>query len=226
MGFWDFLPGVSAAKKAGKTIGAATKKSNKEIDAFRELILPNITGGNDAFNMLLGYGGVRGRGVQQDLYDNFETDPGFQAATDFGVDNIMQRGHAMGLGKSGGTREDVGTFASRMLQSAYGDRMNRLMQMAGFGQNSAAQYGNATNQIANNTMQGANAQAGYQMQAGNSATSAINTALGLGAFGAGGGFGGGALFGGSGAYGSPSTALPVSTSSYTMPTFNNKFGTY
>lgn len=216
MSFWDFLPGVKKAKEGRQTIERATKKATTEIRDFRDLLMPQISGGDDALALIRGYLGLDGEGRQRDLYGNFQTDPGFQASTDFGIDNIVQRGHALGLGKSGGTREDVGTFSSRMMQGAYNDRLSSLYRLLGVGQNATAQYGNATSNLANTIMGGAQQQAAYGMEQGNAAMSALNTAIGLGAYGLSGGFE-------RPSYGSTATALPITTSSYATPDFRRLY---
>lgn len=166
--------GGNAAAKAQKQ---SAKIMAKQQEANRELLRPAIESGNLARGSLEGALGLQGRETQQGFYDNFQTDPGFQNAVDYGLDQVDSRMGSLGMRRSGNTMAALHDFGQRSMYDAYQNRLNRLSSLASGGQQTAGQLagintgaaGQQANMIGN---------AGYYQGAGyQNAGNAINSAM-------------------------------------------------
>ena len=124
----------------------------------------------------------------------FQADPGYQFRMSEGQKGLDRRALAGGKFFSGGALKDMSRFnqdlASNEYQNAFNrfstdrsNRLNPLMSMAGFGQQSAQSLGNmgmtTAGQIGNNAMMGASANAAGIMGSANANTNTMNSIYGI-----------------------------------------------
>ena len=187
---------VKAAQNAANIQAAAADKSSQiQKDMFEQVrgdLNPYRTAGSDALAQLMGKMQPNGFFNQtyqgQDIYD----DPSYQFRVNQGNNAIQGGAAAQGGLLSGATLKALQNYgqesASQEYQNAYNrfnadqtNQYNRLSNLVGIGQNAAAQTGNAGTQtaqaIANNTMQGANAQSAGTIAAGNKQANAFGALL-------------------------------------------------
>jgi hypothetical protein len=168
----------SASKKAAKAQAASADAANQMqwdmYDQNRQDLDPYRQAGSTSLNQMMDQMGVNGYFNQtytgQDIYN----DPSYQFRLQQGQDAIQSSAAAKGGLLSGATLKALQDFGQQSASQEYGNaynrfnadqtnRYNRLSNIIGMGQNSAAQGGNAGAQtaqaVANNTMAGANAQA-------------------------------------------------------------------
>ncbi len=151
---------VSAgASRAGSSKAAsASKKAAKGVDArFQEtkaLLQPFVDSGTLAKDALETSLGLKGQEAQADYYKNFQTDPGFTEATNFGLKKVDDSYNLSGRGGgnllaalSDRARNDMmGAFSARQsaLSDLAGKGISAAGTLAGAGTTSAAQSGQLT----------------------------------------------------------------------------------
>jgi hypothetical protein len=121
-------------------------------------------------NALTQYGnaiGLNGAAAQQDYYGNFQTDPGFQAGVDYGLQQIQAQQAAQGMGMSGNTLAALQVYSQNALSQEYQTRLGELFKDAQLGQNSA-------NALASAATSSGNALSSYNMAAGQAAGSELS----------------------------------------------------
>ena len=185
----------AAQKAANQQAAAADKASQIQKDMFDQVrgdLNPYRTAGSAALAQLMSGMGPNGQFMKtysgQDIYD----DPSYQFRVNQGNNAIQSSAAAQGGLLSGATLKALQNYgqesASQEYQNAYNrfnadqtNQYNRLSNLVGIGQNAAAQTGNAGTQtaqaIANNTMQGANAQSAGTIAAGNKQANAFGALL-------------------------------------------------
>ena len=187
---------AKAAQNAANIQAAAADKSSQiQKDMFEQVrgdLNPYRTAGSYALAQLMGKMQPNGFFNQtyqgQDIYD----DPSYKFRVNQGNNAIQGGAAAQGGLLSGATLKALQNYgqesASQEYQNAYNrfnadqtNQYNRLSNLVGIGQNAAAQTGNAGAQtaqaIANNTMQGANAQSAGTIAAGNQQANAFGALL-------------------------------------------------
>lgn len=111
---------------------------------------PNQPGGSEAFN--------------ENALERFKMSPDYQVAYKEGIDALDKTAAAKGRLLSGGQIKRVMEYGADLGSKGFGSYMNRLYQLAGLGQNAAAQSGNAAANFAsggaNSLMARGEAQAG------------------------------------------------------------------
>jgi len=201
--------------------------TNDFLGRSTDFLQPDIEGGRNALAQLLAATGVSGRGAQIDFFNNFQTDPGFEAVTDAGIQGLDRSAAARGMLFSGGQLRDVGDFVGRRRNQAFNERLERLVGLAGIGSRQATNAAGFTQQAGSNI---AGSQFGTNQLLANLAQSQGNAlaqsrsipinnliaignaaAQGVGAFAGAGGFGGGGV---------PSKPKPDPIGKFTTRTFN------
>lgn len=159
-----------------------------EYDRFA----PTFEQGQGALGLLSNALGINGPAAQSSFFSGFQTDPGYQAGLDAGIQALDRSAAARGLLRSGGQQRDLFGFGQRYLSEAFNNRLNSLFGLGQYGTNlgfntatnranlltgagqgiANAQFG--TGQLmANNFINQGNAQAAAQ-------SAGINNLLGLG----------------------------------------------
>lgn len=147
----------------------------------------------------------QGFAMLQPGYD-YTASPGYQFRLDEGLRGVENSAAARGLLQSGGTLKGIDKYAEGMAAADYGDAFNRMMAVAGGGQQAVNTGVNAGQNYAS----GASNTLGNIGQAKASGYAGVNQAIqgtlgNLGSIFAGGGFGGGSV---SGSGGWNSTLMP------------------
>lgn len=201
MAVFSAITGGRAARRAARAQERASERAIGTQREFLDLLRPGIEIGDEARETLAGALGLRGESAQRDFFTNFEDDPGFQRAVDFGTENILGQRAALGGLRSGGTLRAVQEFGQTAQLGAFQNRLGNLFRLAGGGQAALGQAGGAFGNISGLQQGIGQAQAGGIIGAQNALTGGVQNTLNLASFAAGGGFGGGGLFGGQGAFG-------------------------
>jgi len=109
------------------------RRARGELTGARDLaietITPDLETGRAAEDQFLAAIGVRGRDAQQEFFDTFETDPGFEAETEAGIEAIGRSASARGLTFSGRTLKELQDFGQLRKRSAFSERLDRLAEL-------------------------------------------------------------------------------------------------
>lgn len=186
------IAGAATAYSANRAAGAqrsaansATSEQRRQFDLARADQQPWLQAGQTALNRL--------ETLNQGDYTGFMNSPDYLWARDQGIQGIDRGAASRGAMYSGGADADRMRFASGLATQNLNNYANRLMGIAGAGQNSAQSIGsfgaNAANQIGANMMNAGAARASAYQQQGNAFS---NLAAGLGGY-----------YGGMGSFGKP-----------------------
>jgi hypothetical protein len=144
------------ASKAADGQKAAAKVNAKQYAETKAMLSPYTKAGENALGKYNTALGLDGREAQQEFYDQFEHDPGWEAANKAGADTVDDRYRLSGS-SGGNMRAALYDYGQRNLLSAYQTRLSQLgglvdtgrgaaSALAGYGQQSAqAQGGHLAN---------------------------------------------------------------------------------
>jgi len=180
--------GVASSAASSKAAKAQTNASARATDAQREMF--DVTQEN--LRPFIDSGTYGNKLLAQNLPNlispinmdqaTLENTPGYQFTRTQGLKAIQNSAAARGLGSSGAAYKGAADYATGLADSTYQTQFgnavtnqtnayNRLLSLAGLGENAAAGVGNAavtTGQgIGNNMIGAGNAQAGSYIQGGN-----------------------------------------------------------
>lgn len=144
MALFDFFTGASqrrdledAALAATRARRAGVTEATGELTGARdtaiETLQPDLAAGTGAQEQLLTAIGLRGEGAQRQFFTDFETDPGFEAETQAGLDALGRSASARGMTFSGRTLKELSEFGALRKRSAFQDRLDRLTSLASLG---------------------------------------------------------------------------------------------
>lgn len=146
---------------ANKAASAAKKAANLQARQFEEsktMLAPYREAGEGALSKYSTAVGLSGREDQQKFYDEFEHDPGWEAANEFGAKTVDDRYRLSGQG-GGNVRAALYDYGQKNLLSAYTTRLSQLGGLVDTGRAAAT----GTAQMG---QQSAQAQGGLLSQAG------------------------------------------------------------
>ena len=135
------------ASKAAKAQKQAARVQAKQFAETKAMLAPYTSAGEGALSKYNTAIGLSGRDEQQKFYDEFQTDPGWEAANKAGADTVDDRYRLSGS-SGGNVRAALYDYGQRNLLSAYQTRLSQLgglvdtgrsaaTSLAGFGQQSA-----------------------------------------------------------------------------------------
>lgn len=134
----DILAGQTQANKAiTDALGQATGTSKEYLDRALGYLSPGLETGGGALKLLGNVLGVNGAGPQQEYFDTIKTDPGFQAAQDYGIRALDRSAASRGLLRSGGQNEALYDFGQKNFSDFFNNRVNSLFNLAGIGTGAA-----------------------------------------------------------------------------------------
>lgn len=182
------LIGASSARKAASSQERAGDKQlalQREVfDTTTQNFAPFVGGGTNAFNALLS---TQGLGPRPEGFEGLPFSPGAQFALEQGRDTIEAGAAGRGNLFSGASLKALETLRGGIATQDRENQLNRLSQLAGFGQASAGQQAIAGQNLAvggaNALANIGNAQSAGAIGVGNAFQSGINNALQLGVFG-------------------------------------------
>lgn len=155
------LFGADKASEGNEEANALLEQRYQEGKNF---LTPYLKGSQSALNLYGNAVGANGAQAQQGFHNNFQHDPGFQAALDSSLDETMKRYSIMGRTGGGLSNALLKTGQGARL-GAYRDRLNQLMGLSEFGRGTAGTIAGIGQQAA--AGQAANtAQAGQYQGAG------------------------------------------------------------
>lgn len=144
--------------KAAKAAKAAAKVQAKQYEETKQLLSPYTMAGENALGKYNTALGLNGREQQQQFYDEFEHDPGWEAANKAGADTVDDRYRLSGS-SGGNVRAALYDYGQRNLLSAYSTRLSQLGGLVDTGRSAASA-------LAGYGQQSAQAQGGYLANAG------------------------------------------------------------
>lgn len=157
----SILGGNEAAEGQEK----AARINRKQLEKSEKLYRPYTDVGSQALDTYKTSVGLNGLDKQREFFNNFQTDPGFQAATDYATRGIENSNALRGRGYGGNVIAGLGDYLQKNMLNAYQTRQSQIGGLVDTGLN-------ATNAISNLGAQSANAQgqnianAGYYRGAG------------------------------------------------------------
>ncbi len=134
----NIIAGNQAAK-AQKKAAALSAQRYKEAEANYK---PYLDAGSSALDMYKTSLGLNGADKQSQFYQNFQTDPGFQASQDYAVRGL-ENANAIGgrYGGSGNIRAGVSDYLQKNMLDAYRTRQGQLGGLADMGFNATSGLG-------------------------------------------------------------------------------------
>jgi hypothetical protein len=147
--------GANKAAKGAKAGAAAIAKQNAKNEGY---LRPYMSAGENALGKYNTALGLEGREAQQKFYDEFEHDPGWEAANKAGADTVDDRYRLSGS-SGGNVRAALYDYGQRNLLSAYQTRLSQLGGLVDTGRSAATSLVGANSQ-------GAAQQGGLLSQAG------------------------------------------------------------
>lgn len=190
------LIGSGAAKSASKTQAkAADQATNLQRDIYntnRADLAPWRETGSSALKMLADSIGLNGPEGTARGTDAFRTSPGYDFAFEQGKRGVAGTLAAKSMSRSGAATKALTRYGQGTADQEYGTWINRLGQLAGFGQTANTQTGNAANAFAtgaSNTIENAAAaRASGYVGSANAISGGVSSLAKLaGGFGGGGG---------------------------------------
>jgi hypothetical protein len=139
---------AAGSAQAAKGQKAAARVQAQQFAETKKLLTPYTSAGEGAlakYNTALG---LSGREEQQKFYDDFEFDPGFQAASKAGADTVDDRYRLSGS-SGGNVRAALYDYGQRNLLSAYQTRLSQLGGLVDTGRQAAGSLAGAGQSSAN-----------------------------------------------------------------------------
>lgn len=173
-----YLGAKSAAKAQERAADKASATQREFYYRTRADLAPYRNTGAGALRSLANLYGLSGKGpFDPAAVSQFNKSPDYQYALQEGLSAVNKSRAAKGLLQSGGTLEELQSRGAGIASQNFGNYVSRLLQLAGLGQNAAAQTGSAgiaTGQgIANSQMAAGEAQASGIVGGTNAITGAI-----------------------------------------------------
>lgn len=143
---------VIAGNKAADAQKQAAKLNKKQFEETKKLLSPYTNVGSEALDVYKTGVGLNGLAAQQEYFDNFQNDPGWQASMDYATRGIENSNALRGRGYGGNVIAGLGDYLQKNMLGAYQTRQSQLgglvdtgrqsaQSLAGFGQQSAQTQG-------------------------------------------------------------------------------------
>ena len=110
---------------------------------------PYAKQGKVAWQQLGNATGVNGMANQKDYAASFQTDPGFQAAQDYGMQGLQRSAAARGALDSGGAAKELYQYGQQGLLGQYNQRVQQLKDQANMGYSATGAQAGVANTMAN-----------------------------------------------------------------------------
>lgn len=168
---------VIAGNQAAKAQKQAAALADKRYKEARTGLTPYMEAGTDALDTYRNSIGLNGADAQKQYYDNFQTDPGWQASQDYATRGLENSNAIQGRGYGGNVIAGLGDYLQKNMLDAYKTRQSQIGGLTDMGLNATTSLGNLGQ--GNAATQGQFlANAGYYQGAGTAnAGNAINKGL-------------------------------------------------
>jgi hypothetical protein len=164
---------IFGANQAADAQKKSAKLQAKQFAETKELIKPYTDAGAGAVDAYKSGIGLNGVDKQTEFYNNFQNDPGFEAATNYATRGIENLNSIKGRGLGGNLIAGASDYLQKNMLDAYRTRLSQIGGLVDTGRSAASTLGTLGQQSA--AAQGANlANAGYYQGAG-----LINAANGI-----------------------------------------------
>src|SRR5271166_3152208 len=104
--------GAQATANAAKQSAALQQQRFNQVVGYEQ---PYMQSGQNALNLYDNAIGANGSAAQQSYYNNFQNDPGFQASTNYGLQQIQAQNAAQGIGLSGNLLAALQSYSQNAL---------------------------------------------------------------------------------------------------------------
>ena len=151
-GFWD---------KGYAAQNGAFDEAKGYLTGAQDGYTPYAKQGGNAFKMYSDAIGANGRDAQSGFYKDFQTDPGFEASQNAGLQAVQRSAVARGNGFSGGTQKALYDYGQKNMQGAFNDRLGQLWQGGQTGYSATGQQGQWGNALAGLAQNRGNMAQGY-----------------------------------------------------------------
>jgi len=170
---------IIGGNQAAKAQKQAARLQAKQFAETKESLSPYMNAGTGALDTYQTSVGLNGIDKQREYYNNFQTDPGWQASVDYGVRGLENANSINGrYGGGGNIRAGVGEYLQKNLLGAYQTRQSQLGGLVDTGRQAAQSLGGISQASAAGQAQSL-ANAGYYQGAGTAnAGNAIMRGLG------------------------------------------------
>lgn len=176
---------IIGGNKAAKGAKQAARVQQQQFAETKELLSPYTQTGQNALEQYETAIGLRGREGQQQFYDDFQYDPGFETSLNNALSETMKRYSILG-NTGGGLANALLKTGQNVMYQQYQNRLSQLgglvdtgrsaaSALAGYGQQSATAQGNALAQAGLYQGQGI-------MGAANAASGGLSNMAGYGMF--------------------------------------------
>lgn len=128
---------IFGANKAASAAKKAAGLQSKQFAESKALLAPYTGAGENALKSYSNAVGLNGRPAQQQFSDEFQTDPGWQAANDLGAKTVDDRYTLSGQG-GGNVRAALYDYGQKNLLSAYSTRLSQLGGLVDTGRSAAS----------------------------------------------------------------------------------------
>ena len=173
-GLGSYFGGQAAANASTKAANQANQRWNQALGYD----MPYIQAGQAANNLYGNAVGTNGSTAQQQYYQNFQNDPGFQSEVNYGNKQIAAQAASQGQNLSGNTMTALQGYGQTMLSNEYQTRLNDLFREANIGAtsaNTALNSSTGASNVVSSAMQNAGTATGNSYQAiGNQGANTTN----------------------------------------------------
>lgn len=133
---------IIGGNKAADAQRAAARRQREQFEETKELLMPFVQSGELALEDLQASLGLSGEEAQRAFFEDFQTDPGFEEATQFGLDQVQDRFELSGR-TGGNLLSALSDRARRDLLGQFQIRQAQLGNLAGMGQSAASSLAGA-----------------------------------------------------------------------------------
>lgn len=169
---------IIGGNQAAKAQKQAARLQAKQYAETKESLSPYMNAGTDALDTYQTSVGLNGADKQREFYNNFQTDPGFQASQDYAVRGLENTNAISGRGYGGNVIAGLGQYLQKNILGAYQTRQSQLGGLVDTGRQAAQSLGGLGQQSAAGQAQSLS-NAGYYQGAGTAnAGNAIMKGLG------------------------------------------------
>jgi hypothetical protein len=174
--------GAQQAKAQKKATSAAIAAQNKQYAETKSLMEPYTSAGTTALDTYQAALGLKGADAQKAYHDSFQTDPGWTAAQEAGLQAVDDR-YRLGGTSGGNMRAALYDYGQRNMLSAYNTRLQQLGGLVDTGRSAAGTLAGASSSLGSSNaslLAGIGSNAGSStVNAGNAVSGALTNLAGL-----------------------------------------------
>lgn len=143
---------IVGGNQAAKAQKQAARLQAQQFQQTKQLLSPYTTAGEGALDAYETSVGLNGLDQQREFFNNFQTDPGWEASLNYATRGLENMNAISGRGYGGNVIAGLGDYLQKNMLDAYKTRQSQLgglvdtgrgaaQSLAGFGQQSAAAQG-------------------------------------------------------------------------------------